>query len=183
MVDLPDWVVPYAVAQPPLPPRHVSASQPDAVPHLIRTIAAVVEVESPVHLEVVDQRIRDTWQIGRIGATIRAHVETALRRGGFTRDGDFLTDIDLTQALPTRTHDTDSKRDIRHIHPREIEDTSFHIARDAKAIGRDELVLLTARYLGFARAGADVRQAVNEALDRLQESGWLVGEDDRIQAV
>lgn len=179
-----DWAQPYIAASPAGPPRGIEITQPAALVHLRATIETVVEAESPVHIEIVHARIRESWGIGRIGANIRDQVDKAIRKSSaVTRDDDFLHDGTLADAVMTRTHDESTKREIRHIHQREIEDTAHRITNDCAAISLTDLVVTTARYLGFARVGVDVNEAIIRAIRTLQASGWLTDDDDnRIRA-
>lgn len=172
------WVKDYVVAKPTRPPRSVDASLPSAVPHLRRTIEEVVTVESPVHMSVVDARIRSAWGIGRISHRVRPQIDRAIASAKVEVDGDFLYAGSLEGSVATRRHNSESKREISQIHRREIEDTAYRIVLDSGAVGLDELIVVTARYLGFDRVGPDVRNAIESSVRQLQELEWITADDD-----
>lgn len=176
-----EWAVPYVVSSPPGPPRNIDPSQASAVPYLRRTIEAVVEQESPVHKDIVDARVLETWGFARIGANIRTQMDAAISSSkSFHVDKNgFMYVGNLEGELPTRTHDEWHKRDIKHIHQRELEDTAFRIVCEAAAISFDDLVMASARNFGFTRVGPDIRDAIGRAVRSLQESGWITSDDDQ----
>lgn len=176
-----EWAVPYQRAQPPRPPHYILPSEPESIPWHAKIINVVVAAEGPVHLELVDQRLREAWGIGRIGGIIRSRIEAGIMHAGVRRDGSFLLRQDMGGTFPTRIHDAETKRDIAHVHPAEIKVTAHRVTRDAGAIDFDALVVSTARHLGFARVGDDVRAAVTTAIRSLQTVGWISNEDGRIR--
>lgn len=175
---LPEWVKTYRRAHVTKPPRSVDASTESAVPYLRAAIEEIVKVESPVHRDLIDARLRDAWGIARIGPQIRRQIDLATSRARVQVEGDFLYVGDLAQELPTRRHSTSAKRDIQHVHRREIEDTLYRITVEATAIEPSEAMTLTARYLGFLRIGPDVQEALDRALEELVSGGFIdQGED------
>ena len=182
--EIATWAVPYTRADVPNAPHYISPSDPESIRWHADIIKAVVLVEGPVHMELVDQRLREAWNIGRIGNQIRPMIEHGIMRADLRRDGDFLLLQDAEDTFPTRMHDADTKRDIRHIHSGELEETAYRVVRDAGAIDLDALVVSTARHLGFARVGEDVRTAIVRAIRSLEHSGWISDEDDtRIRVI
>lgn len=176
--EIAPWAVPYRKTTPPKPPRHISPSDYEAVAHHVTIIEKVVAKEGPIHIDILDQRIREAWQVGRIGNSIRAQITTAIKRANVQVDGDFLLPPDMEGTYPTRTHDVDTKRDIAHVYMGELEETAYRVVRDAVSIDLDRLVISVARHLGFARVGDDVRAAIAQAVRNLQTSGWISDDDD-----
>jgi very-short-patch-repair endonuclease len=173
------WVEEYRMSTPSRPPRSVDPASPSSVPHLRRTVEEIVTVESPVHMDLVDDRIRDTWGIGRITHRVRPNIDEAIATSSeVQRDGDFLYVGDLDGSVPTRRHDRSVKRDIEHVHHREIEDAIYRIVLEAGAISMDQLLTVCSRYLGFNRLGSDVRSALEGAVRLLQDLEWLTASDD-----
>lgn len=176
--EIAPWAAPYRKASPPRPPRHVSPSEYESVPHHVTIIEKVVAKEGPIHIEILDQRIREAWQVGRIGSSIRAQISRAIDRANVQVDGDFLLPPTMDGSYPTRTHDADTKRDIVHIYMGELEETTYRVIRDAVSIELDRLIVSVARHLGFARVGDDVRAAIVQAVRNLETSGWISDDDD-----
>lgn len=183
-VDLestPDWVVPYEIASPKKPPRGVDASTSAAIPYLKGTIEEIIRVESPIHRTVLDSRIRRAWGIGRIGPQIRRQVDAALEMAGFHPEDEFfylgnLDDLDV--IVSTRQHTPESKRDIDHVHPREVQDTVWGIVKDATAVRPEDAAQRAARYLGFMRVGPDVNKSLTSAIHDLVRQGFFTIEED-----
>ena len=92
----PAWATPYVTAKVPRLPHWIDPSQPGSHIGMTEGIRAVVMTEAPVHTAVLQQRLRDAWDIGRIGTRIRDNIDAAIRVAGVLRDGEFLT---LTGAL------------------------------------------------------------------------------------
>lgn len=181
-----EWAVPYVRATAPSAPHYISPSEPESIRWHAEIIKAVVKVESPVHIDLVDRHLREAWAIGAIGKKIRAMVDTGIMRADVRRDGDFLLAQDARDNFPTRMHNADTKRDIRHVYFGELEETAYRVVRDAGAISLDALVTSAARHLGFARVGEDVRAAITMAIRSLEELGWISDDDDeriRVAAV
>lgn len=173
-----DWATPYVTAEVPHVPFYIKPNEPESIRWHAEVIEAIVAVEGPVHMDLVDQRLREAWQIGRIGNLIRPMIERGILQAAVRRDGDFLLPEDGPETFPTRMHDVDTKRDIRHIHPGELEETAYRVVRDAGAITLDALITSTARHLGFARVGEDVRSAITGAVRSLEDAGWISDDDD-----
>lgn len=171
---LPDWVRPYRRAYPSKPPRGADPSTSSTVHYLKKTIEEVVKVESPVHQTVVEARIRETWGIGRIGPQIRQQISAATDIAGVSQGESFLFVGDLSQELPTRQHDAETRREIHQIHDRELQDTVWRVVRDATSARADDAFLSRcARYLGIQRVGTDVRAALERAILDLINQGFL----------
>lgn len=65
---------------------------------------AIATGESPVHIDVVNQRFRQVWSTGQIGARIRSDIDAVAREAGARRDGEWLhaTDVEPTAAASIR---------------------------------------------------------------------------------
>ena len=57
-------------------PVTLAGESPD---NLARLVAAVVETESPVHIELVIERIREHYALGRAGRLVREAVQASVR--------------------------------------------------------------------------------------------------------
>ena len=179
--SLPEWVETYSPAQPPKPPKSMNPAASDAVPHLARTLEFVIAEEGPIHREILLQRLKRTWNITRVSPQIQRNIDKSLEKVSQYLDGDFFHGFDDDEVLPTRQHNADSRRNIAHVHHREIADTAWQISRSAVEISYDDLVMSTARYLGFSRLIGEVRDRISIVVDGLREDGYLVGERNRLQ--
>lgn len=179
----PEWVVPYTEAKPPRPPRSVAPTAPDAVPHFTKTLEILIEDEGPIHREILIQRLKQTWGITRVTPEIQRNLDKSLHRVRKYEDEDFFHALDENEVFPTRQHQSDNRRKITHIHPREIADTAWQIAQAAVEISYDDLVISTARYLGFSRLVTEVKDKIAVIVDDMLEDGYLTGDRERLQWV
>jgi len=159
----------------------VIPDDPESVPWHVRLIMAVVAKEGPVHVDVVDMRLRDAWALSRIGPKVRSQIDKALAKARLVHDGDFLLAEGSGPNFPTRMNAADFKREISQVYIKEIEETAYRIVQEGISISLEDLVTSTAHCLGFTRLSADVRNRVVEGISNLQESEWLSdGDETRI---
>ena len=85
----PTWTTAYRLAPARPLPRWVDPGEPGNHLHMVEPIKSLVETEGPIHLDVAYERLRNWWNIGRIGSNIRANIELAINRADVTRDGEF----------------------------------------------------------------------------------------------
>jgi REase_MTES_1575/Protein of unknown function (DUF3320) len=171
----PAWATPYVTAEVPLLPPWIDPSQPGSHTGMVTGIRSVVATESPVHLAVLHQRLRGAWDIGHIGARIRDNIDAAIRVAGVLRDGEFLT---ATAAPPAtvRTPSDLCRRDVKHVHDRELTLALVNLVRDTGGITHDELTTQTARLYGWTRRGPDITARLHTLISKLLADGTLSGD-------
>jgi hypothetical protein len=177
----PAWATPYITAKVPSLPYWVDPSQPGSHAGMTEGIRAVVVTEAPVHTAVLQQRLRDAWDIGRIGTRIRANIDAAIRVAGVLRDGEFLT---LTSASLTtvRTPTDTCRRDVEHVHDQELSMALANLVRDAGGITHDELTTRAARLYGWTRRGPDIATRLHTLIAGLLANGTLAGNEHNLTA-
>jgi len=179
--QVPAWATPYVTTQvPPLPPW-IDPSQPGSHSGMVTGIRSVVTTESPVHVAVLHQRLRDAWDIGHIGARIRNNIDAAIRVAGVLRDGEFLT-ITGAQLATVRTPTDECHRDVKHIHDRELTLALVNLVRDTGGINHDELTTQTARLYGWTRRGPDITTRLHSLIGKLLTDGALTGDQHNLTA-
>lgn len=150
-------------------------------------VAAVVNAEAPVHVDVVVERVRRHYRLQRAGRRVRdavlEGVEEALQRRTATwlpptdssgRRSEFLVtsvdgEFEPRGALQDRT-----VRDIDHLCDQEIEAGVIRVVRAMVGASKDEAVTATARAFGYARTGQHVEGRMAKAVDRLLATHRLV---------
>ena len=153
---------------------------------LAERIVLVVEVEHPVHIDVVVERLRGLLAVQRIREGIRSRiygaVGNAIRGRAIRHDGDFLR---LAGERGEAVHPRhDPTRPIGHVSDAELDAGLLAVARRTFGAAQDDLVRETARQFGWRRTGHEIRERLNVRVERLVESGRLVrrgetlGEDD-----
>ena len=175
----PPWAAPYITAQVPRLPHWIDPSQPGSYTSMAGGIRDVVMTEAPVHIAVLQQRLRDAWDIGRIGARIRDNIDAAIRVAGVLRDGEFLT---LTSApLATVRTPTDAcRREVEHVHDHELALALANLVRDAGGITHSELTTRIARLYGWTRRGPDIKTRLDRLIARLIANGTLTGSEHNL---
>jgi hypothetical protein len=178
----PPWAVPYITAQVPSLPHWIDPSEPGSDISMIPGIRTVIMTEAPVHTAVLQQRLRDAWDIGRIRARIRDNIDGATRHMGVIRDGDFLT---LTSASPStvRTPTDACHRTVEQVHDHELNLALANFVRDAGGISHDELTSCVARLYGWARRGPDITARLHALIAQLLAHGTLSGNEHNLTVV
>ncbi|MEV4952462.1 DUF3320 domain-containing protein [Paenarthrobacter nitroguajacolicus] len=170
----PTWTTPYRLAPTRALPRWVDPGESGSHLHMVEAIQTLVEHEAPLHLDVAYERLRDWWNIGRIGANIRSNILHAVQRAQVVRDGDFLM-VPGGDVMSVRTPAGKVSRKVEQVHLEELAVAAVHTIRDVGAITRSEVVQGVARVFGWTRTGSSVERRINEAIDRLVSSGEIVG--------
>jgi len=145
-----------------------------------RLVDRVLEVEGPVHSDLVVERIRQRYGLKRAGHRIRERIETELRRrdagrirmrlrGGrpvfFMKAG--------SEIVPRRPAQDTPKRKIEHIADIELEAGLLLLARKSFGCGEDELTTETARQFGFQRTGRVITDRLGRVVAGLRRRGRL----------
>lgn len=143
--------------------------------NLLQTISRVAEIEGPVHKDVVIERIRTRYGLGRVRGSTRERVEDAIGaavRGGLVKgDGMFVWSRD-EQLYRTPRQPADGN--IEHVPSTELKTIVLATARVMFGIARQDLVVETARRLGFARTGTRITEVIDAAVQDLIDEGKLV---------
>jgi very-short-patch-repair endonuclease len=136
--------------------------------------------EGPVHLRVAARRIAQAWGMQRAGSRIQERVESLAaegeRRGEFRVLDGFLWDSGMVTPPVRRPEDPEDSRSIEEVCLEEIEEAALLVMRQALSMPTAELVLQTARLLGYDRAGRQIRDRVSLAIDRLIQAGKLASD-------
>jgi very-short-patch-repair endonuclease len=174
--EIPSWTKPYVIATVSPLPSWIDPGDPGSRFHMTEAIRAIAETEGPVHISVLHERLRDAWNIGRVGSKIRTNIDAAIRLAEVIRHGDFLTG---PGPLPTtvRTPVRGCQRQITQIHDRELEEAIVRLTRDASSISQDDLTTAVARLFGWTRRGTDISQRMMTLIRWLLNNGMLSGDE------
>jgi very-short-patch-repair endonuclease/DNA polymerase III delta prime subunit len=142
-------------------------------------VRAVVEVESPVHAQIISKRIREAAGLQRTGSRIREAVDQAIRsaaaRGLVERSGDFVWTQYAPETEPRdRSQLPSDERRIDFIAPEEIAGAIVMVVRASLGIEMSELVSEVAQVFGFGRTSADIEAVISDVVRRMCSSGPLV---------
>ena len=171
-------VLPAPITAPPYRAAAVTLTtglEPHEVPEsrLVDLVRRIVEAEGPVHRDIVARRITEACGKRRTGARILEAVERGLRRARRESSGDLLVRgrFWLTRAqsddvpVRDRTGLTGGVSKAAMLPPMEILAAATRIERESGRVDPAELVREVARLLGFKRTGADLAQAISNALN------------------
>lgn len=176
----PSWTTEYRPA-----PRHnlrawVDPSEPGNGHAMVDSLTTLVQHESPVHVDVALERLRDWWGIGRVGSKIRANIHQAIDLAGVDFDGTFLT-MPGEVVTSVRRPVGDVQRRVEQVHDDELAVAVTMLVRDAGAVSRAELVQAVARIFGWQRTGQIVDASLSRVIDDQVLSGKLEETGDRIR--
>ena len=180
--EIPAPTAPYNKAWPPIgfltkPLHQIPAGR------LMRWIAGVVEVESPVHFDEVMLRIREAAGVARAGSRIRALMRSAATAGERRKlyridDGDFLWRGEH-EVVEIRRRDGDIPSSLRNparIASEEIETALVHAIRVSYGISPADAVGEAIRLFGFRRSGPRIGRRFRQVLDELVAQGTILRE-------
>ena len=130
----------------------------------------IVETEGPIHEEEVARRVAGAFSLSRTGRRIQEAVRRAVRaadrEGVIVTDGPFCMTEEQQQNPPVRDRSNESSPTTRaeYLSPTEIRAAAAMVERESGQMPEEELVVATARLLGFARTGPDVRNRLFDVL-------------------
>jgi very-short-patch-repair endonuclease len=174
----------YEECQPPVPGhRNLLALQPSEMAALT---AFVVKAEGPIHAEEVARRIREAFGLERTGSRILSKINEALRVA--ERLGEILPEEGFWSA-PQRTHPLPRHRrnaalPLRRadrIAPHEYRLAALRVIETAVGIDREDLIVETARLLGFDRTGNGLYAAIDEQITTLLKNNHIGSESGHIR--
>jgi very-short-patch-repair endonuclease len=170
---IPVWVKPYDTTSVPRLLPWVDPGEAGNGYYMADSIRHVVGTEGPVHIEVLHARLRDAWDIGRIGKNVRDNIDNAIAQAGVIRDGDFL--MLPGGSVTVRTPTAACKRTIGQVHDSELDLALVKLVRDAAGIGDDDLTARVARIYGWERRGPDITARLRQRIAALLDNGILGG--------
>jgi len=145
---------------------------------LAEIVFEIVDIEGPIHQDEVVVRIRNAWGLHRTGARIQEHVSKAIRAAriskSLAREGKFLS----IAGKPVKLRDrgrviSKSLRWPGMLPPGEIRAGVTDIVRENFGARQDEIVNAVLRRLGYAASSVNLREVVENVVDKMVASGSL----------
>ena len=144
---------------------------------LAASIERIVEMEGPIHHEVLLDRLKILHGVARAGANIHSNVARALAiaktaQGVCSGDDVFfqIRGRDLESfRLPTES----VKRAIEHISSTEIEFAILYLVEDQFGVVEESIPVSTARLFGCERLKSEGFEAIRRIVDSLASRGLL----------
>ena len=159
---------------------------PDALDVVADVALCVVEVEGPVEKEVVYTRVRLAWGLGRAGQVVRDRIDRALRR--LLKQGKI---VHVGTAYDRPGHETEFARTPTERCARRVAEVPVverqlvlrSVVDEGPGVQREDLLREAARFFGWARLGADIREALTGDIDALIAAGVLTESDGGLMPV
>lgn len=140
----------------------------------IQVLVRIVEVEQPIHVELLYRRLADTAGVSRIGGRVRLALERlaarAVKERRVAAHGDFfwLPDQYRVHVSPRdRSAQPSAARKVELIAPEEIAGAIVQTVDQSIGIGVEELSTAVANLLGYRRVSAEVQAAILVILGEL----------------
>ena len=140
-----------------------------------RVLLEIVEAEAPLHREAAVRQVGAAWGIERAGNTVRSicgrALELCVRDKTIVVRGDFIYTTMERPLIVRRNVPGGSIRRATEIAPEEVAEAVKIALKDQLKLSIDDLMIASARVLGFERTGKDVRAVVQAGVDLLIENG------------
>ncbi|WP_226966710.1 DUF3320 domain-containing protein [Streptomyces phaeolivaceus] len=157
--------------------RGAELQDPDALDVVADVALCVVDVEGPVEKDVIYTRVRLAWGLGRAGQVVRDRIDRALRRllkqGKIVRVGTAY-DRPGHQTEFARTPTERCARRVAEVPAAERQLVLRSVVDEGPGVHREDLLREAARFFGWARLGADIRDALTGDIDTLIAAGDLI---------
>ena len=163
----------YERAQIPRPPKWAEL-RAETTAKLLDMVISIADVEGPVHQDVVIDRIRQCYGLGRVRGSTREHVERAIdiARRDLRVQGDglfiWLRDDQILRE-PRKPVDVN----IEHYPPYALGMIVIRTAKIMFGAARRDLLIESARTLGFSRTGGRIAEVIDSVIQGLLDEGRL----------
>ncbi len=169
--------VPYREADFPVDASCELHEMPDA--ELMKLVVRIIEIEGPVHRNEIARRAASLWQLQRAGKRVVRLVNNALvqasKSGRVVPVGPFYTLAGQTD-IPVRSRAEVASsylRKPRYLPPQEICQALRVLVESHLGVEPEEAVVETARLFGFRSTSSQLREAIQQQLKYLMESGEM----------
>ncbi len=134
-------------------------------------VTKIVLAEGPIHRDLIARRVAEAFGKARTGRRIREASDRALARAtrsnGIVADGEFVMTKEQQDNPPVRDRSAPgAPGTARHLPPVEIRAAAARVVSESGEMHREELIIATARLLGFARVGVELRGVIDGSLSR-----------------
>ncbi|MBP2411736.1 very-short-patch-repair endonuclease [Arthrobacter stackebrandtii] len=179
-VDLftaPDWSIDYKQARYKRGASAVQPGSPEALPELIAFCEKVLAVEAPLHLDLLQARLRATWGVGSIGSRIKANLLEALARTTVNGVGARLDNDSFIRLGPPgpvavrRSGPGGVPRRASAIAPEEFDEALRLILRDSMGSTEEQVVAALRSVFSWQRTGPDIQAAASRSIYRSVRNG------------
>ena len=158
--------------------------QPRRKAELAATVTAIIEIEGPIHEDLLCMRLKEICGVDRAGSNIQSNVTDAIYlairdQSIERRQRDFLGKPGQS-ITRFRLGDDDFERPIQWIHRDEIALASLFLVEDQFGMSRSDLPRAIGRLFGLDRVPAEVADYILDVINGLVDNGALREEGGRV---
>ena len=151
---------------------------------LVAAVEKVVELEGPIHLELVRKRVAAAWSLSRVGNRIRESIDVAVSsakaRKSVVHRGEFLWPPGLLRPNVRTAKSGKAPRSVHEIPIEELVEAAHICVRSALSIEREDLLREIAKLFGL-RATRNSSMRLEGAIDSLLREGRIVWRGNKLR--
>lgn len=152
--------------------------------NIAETVRSVVQVEQPIHMELLYKRVGQEIATGNVTQAVRDTIDQAINKylkQELVIEDKFIRFVSMSAVQARRSPVGSPDRNIEHISIPEIAAAMEKILVGAYGMSRAVLCSEAAKVFGFERSGPKIKQRMNEAVDYLVCIDKVSDYDDKIQ--
>ena len=136
---------------------------------LVDLVSRIVTAEGPIHRDLVARRVSAAFGKARTGGRIQSASDQALTRAvrsaAVVMEGDFAMTEAQRSDCPVRDRSGENAP-VKAVllPPVEIRAAAARVIAESGEMPREDLIVATARILGFAKTGKDLRDQIDRSL-------------------
>lgn len=143
---------------------------------LARTVANIVEYESPVHVNIITERLKEVYGVSRAGANIQNNVKHAIESATqwlnlVTRAGFLYRNTEKIDGF--RIPSEHVVRTLNQISPEEVENAILYLVEDQFGYVRERVPKAIMELFGIGKNRIESPEIIESSVDRLLDSGKL----------
>lgn len=148
---------------------------------LRRILLGIVQIEAPLSLIVLARRVAPCFAIQRTSSRLEERLRTVLGRAvKLKNEIIWRVDQDPDTYTGVRLAPAEARREAQEVPIEEIANAAVRVLRANIALSQDELLKLTAKSLGFPRAGGKVADHLSAAVALLVTRGRAQRNGDKV---
>lgn len=152
---------------------------------LLKQMKEIIEVEAPISKDLLFRKIRQLWNIGRIGSKMNQYLTEILETipGILITEShqEFIWNDKLSPENLSHYRDNSvENRAIDDISAEELSVAIMEIMQHNLSMEKSDLIRLCARTFNFMNVGRQINSVIGHTIDRLIKAGKLMLNEDRV---
>ena len=152
---------------------------PVSRPVIADQVLHIVNMHAPIHREDVLRAVREAWGLQRAGSRAREAFDEAVHQAGIDGRveirGEWLSNGSVEVVARVPTSSGAPRREVARVPPEEIQLAVRRILEDAGPCNPEDLCREWARVYGWKRVGSDIKDAFDQAVKALRDTGVVIG--------